>query len=343
MLKQNNSVRNTEIEKVDLSSFNINHLSQLRNIIPEHAKLLDKRIQTKLDYFSREFIDHSCIAILGSSCEQISMQPVLCHKNLFIKNDHLISLRKVSLSPETITDKHISLYFIAPGIGHCLRINGVLSSTLQHEYTINIEAVYFHCARAAARSGLWESHTQKKANTLTPESIIYESPYVLLKTQNAQGKTEISPRGDESGFIHVIDHNTLFIPERPGNKVAISLRNILESPEIELLCLVPGQFHTLNVKGHAHISRAPSLLQQCAVNGKTPKLGIVIQIKEQQFQFDDTLKQSLLWDPTTAVDQHSLTPFHKALSSHMHGTGLLGKATSTVVGAVVRHDMKNLY
>jgi predicted pyridoxine 5'-phosphate oxidase superfamily flavin-nucleotide-binding protein len=343
MLKQKKSVINTAQEKSSLPSYSINNLSQLRNIIPEHAKLLDKRIQQTLDFFSREFIDHASIAILGSSHIQIPMRPVLCHKNLFIKNDRQISLRKISLSPDNIQNQNISLYFIAAGIGHCLRINGVINSSSQDEYTINIDAVYFHCARAAARSGLWESHTNNTQPILTSETIISESPYALLKTQNAQGKTEISPRGDENGFIHTIAYNTLFMPERPGNKVAISLRNILENQEIELLFLVPGHFHSLNVKGHAHISRDPSLLQLCDVNGKTPKVGIVIHITDQQFQFDEDLKQSLLWDPTTAVEQHVLTPFHKALSSHMHGTGLLGKATSTVVGAVVKHDMKHLY
>jgi len=343
MLKQKHSARNTEHQKEAPASFNITSLKQLRNIIPEHAKLLDKRIQTTLDFYSREFIGQASIAILGSSCKHIAMQPILCHKNVFIKNEHQITLRKVALGQQNSDAKHISLYFLAAGIGHSLRINGMLSATSKDELIINIEAVYFHCARAAARSGLWCSYTKNLPHNLTAHSILFQSPYALLKTCNAQGKTEISPRGDETSLIQAIDPHTLFMPERPGNKVAISLRNILENAEIELLFLVPGHFHTLNLKGRAHISHAPDLLERCAVNGKTPKLGIVIHISQQQFQWDDNLQQALLWEPTTAVDQHSLTPFHKALSSHMHGDGLLGKATSTVVGAVVRHDMKNLY
>jgi hypothetical protein len=55
------------------------------------------------------------------------------------------------------------------------------------------------------------------------------------------------------------------------------------------------------------------------------------------------LEQSGLWDATKAVDKKTLTAFPKALSSHINGTGLMGKVTNTIVGAIVKHDMKNLY
>ena len=44
-----------------------------------------------------------------------------------------------------------------------------------------------------------------------------------------------------------------------------------------------------------------------------------------------------------ALEKQCITPFSKALSAHINGTGLLGKATHSIISAVVNHDMKNLY
>jgi predicted pyridoxine 5'-phosphate oxidase superfamily flavin-nucleotide-binding protein len=169
------------------------------------------------------------------------------------------------------------------------------------------------------------------------------SPYALLKTINHAEHTELSPRGDEPGFIQHINNNTIFMPERPGNKVAVSLRNIIQNPNIELLVMVPGYSQTQNIHGHAYVTTDSELLEPCTVNGKKPKIGIVIKVISKHFQVDKALLNSKIWDASQAVDKTTLTAFPKALSSHMNGTGLLGKATNKVVEAIVKHDMKNLY
>jgi hypothetical protein len=76
---------------------------------------------------------------------------------------------------------------------------------------------------------------------------------------------------------------------------------------------------------------------------QTTKTGIVITVLRKNYQTDSALEQSGLWNATKAVDKKTLTAFPKALSSHINGTGLMGKVTNTIVGAIVKHDMKNLY
>ena len=320
--------------------------SELRNIIPSHPKVLDKRIQPCLDFFSREFMAQACIAILGVGYKQIPMAPIHYKANMSILSDYEININNLT-NIESLNDNNkpcpASLFFMVPGVGHSLRINGTLEKVNKHKGMFEITSVYFHCARAAVRSEFW-NHSNHAINLeLTADNILSYSPYALLKTMNHEGHTELSPRGDEAGFIQMIDNNTLFIPERPGNKVAVSLRNIIQNPSIELLIMVPGYPHTQNIHGNAYVSNDSELLSRCTVNGKQPKTGIVIKVISKHFQVDNALTQSGIWDATKAVDKKTLTAFPKALSSHMNGTGLMGKATTTIVGAIVKHDMKNLY
>jgi predicted pyridoxine 5'-phosphate oxidase superfamily flavin-nucleotide-binding protein len=320
---------------------------QLRKIIPTHASLLDKRIQPTLDFFSSEYMNKACIAILGSSSHDIPMIPICYQSSFTIKDDTHIELDNLNFNNVINTNKqpcHASLFIIVPGIGHSLRINGELNIINSQQVIFNIKGVYFHCSRASVRSDFWKPRSiNQQVNLITEDNIISQSPYALLKTQNTIGKTEISPRGDEIGFIKVLNNTTLFMPERPGNKVAVSLRNIIECPAVELLFMVPGSAYTLNVKGQAYVSTQPELLSMSQINNKLPKTGIIIKVDSKQFQFNNSINHSGLWDEDKAVDKNSLTSFSKALSSHMNGIGLMGMATSAVVAGIVKHDLKNLY
>src|SRR5687767_7512065 len=62
---------------------------------------------------------------------------------------------------------------------------------------------------------------------------IARSPFLLLATSDAQGRCDVSPKGDPAGFVHVLDDKHLVIPDRPGNKRFDGLRNILANPRSE--------------------------------------------------------------------------------------------------------------
>ncbi len=49
--------------------------------------------------------------------------------------------------------------------------------------------------------------------------------------------------------------DNLAIPERPGNRWADSLLNVLSNPGVGLLFLIPGRNDTLRVNGRARIVR----------------------------------------------------------------------------------------
>jgi predicted pyridoxine 5'-phosphate oxidase superfamily flavin-nucleotide-binding protein len=105
-----------------------------------------------------------------------------------------------------------------------------------------------------------------RLNSMT-RLFIERSPFVCFATSDREGNCDLSPRGDPAGFVRIIDERTLLIPERPGNRLADSLRNVLANPHIGLLFAVPGVTDTLRVNGRAAVTVDAELLAPCAVEG----------------------------------------------------------------------------
>jgi hypothetical protein len=144
----------------------------------------------------------------------------------------------------------------------------------------------------------------KISDRLNPMTRIYveRSPFVCFATSDAAGNCDLSPRGDPAGFVRILDDRTLLIPERPGNRLADSLRNILANPRIGLLFVVPGVTDTFRVNGRATITVDAELLAPCAVEGKVPQLGILVDVEEAYTQCSKAFLRSRLWDPQRFVD-----------------------------------------
>src|SRR5687767_9727241 len=137
-----------------------------------------------------------------------------------------------------------------------------------------------------------------RLNALT-RRFIAASPFLCVATCDEAGRCDVSPRGDPRGFVRILDDTTLLVPERPGNRIADSLRNILENPRVGLLFIVPGV-------GRATLTTDAALLQPCAVEGKVPRLGILVDIESAYTHCSKAFLRSHFWDPTRFVDRESL-------------------------------------
>ena len=142
-------------------------------------------------------------------------------------------------------------------------------------------------------------------NELTRQ-FVDRSPFALVATSAPDGTCDVSPRGDPAGFVKVLDERTLLLPERPGNRLADTLRNILRNPHVGLLFVIPGIGDTLRVNGRATIVTDPDLLEPCAVEGKVPKLGLLIEVDEVFTHCSKAFLRSQLWDPERYVDRSEL-------------------------------------
>ncbi|MHB8658749.1 MAG: pyridoxamine 5'-phosphate oxidase family protein [Solirubrobacteraceae bacterium] len=144
-----------------------------------------------------------------------------------------------------------------------------------------------------------------RLNHLTRQ-FIERAPFICVASARPGGGLDVSPRGDPPGFVRVLDERTLLLPDRPGNRIADTLSNLLADPRIALLFVIPGVEDTFRVNGTARITDDPDLLAVSAVEGKPPRLGLLIAIKEAYTQCSKALIRSDLWNPQHHIERSEL-------------------------------------
>jgi uncharacterized protein len=154
-------------------------------------------------------------------------------------------------------------------------------------------------------SELVQAKVSDRLNDVT-RRFVERSPFLCLATSAADGTCDVSPRGDPAGFVRILDERTLLLPDRPGNRLADSLRNVLENPHVALLFVIPGISDTFRVNGRAEIVTDPDLLEPCAVEGKVPTLALRIEIEQAFTHCSKAFLRAQLWDPEQFVDRDEL-------------------------------------
>ena len=158
-----------------------------------------------------------------------------------------------------------------------------------------------------------------RLNQLTRQ-FIERSPFVCLGTADPDGGLDVSPRGDPAGFVRILDDRTLLLPERPGNRIADSLTNLLADPRIALLFLIPGVGDTFRVNGTAEIIDDPELLADSTMDGKVPRLGLLITVEECYTQCPKAIIRSELWNAERHIDR-SVLPSSGAIFRSLNEPG----------------------
>ena len=151
------------------------------------------------------------------------------------------------------------------------------------------------------------------------QDFIRRSPFLCIGTQNLDGKADVSPRGDPVGFVKILDEHTLAIPDRPGNNRLDSLANILANPSVGLLFIVPGFDDTLRVNGRATLMKDPELLRTMSVNGRDPKLAIVVRVSEVFMHCAKAFRRSRLWSPDHIQDRSEMPSLVKIILDETTG------------------------
>jgi len=151
---------------------------------------------------------------------------------------------------------------------------------------------------------------------------IAKSPFVMLSTADASGKCDVSPRGDFPGFVQVMDVTRLVIPERPGNKRLDSLRNIFANPNVGLIFIIPGLGETLRINGRASITKDERWLKQMAVDGRSPIVGIVVEVEEAYLHCAKAFHRSRLWQSDSCQRKEVLPSAARILAEHARHAGM---------------------
>lgn len=131
---------------------------------------------------------------------------------------------------------------------------------------------------------------------------IEKSPLVMLSTVDQFGFPTISPKGDKQGFVQVDKQGRLLIPELRGNKLAFSLNNILQHPQVALFFIVPGSLETLRIHGECRLLSGELLCKKLASDSHNALLVMEVTVKNAYFHCAKALLRSHLWESSTWPD-----------------------------------------
>lgn len=195
----------------------------------------------------------------------------------------------------------------------------------------------------AVREIIGEPHAMvpaKVLDSLDEMSIefIRRSPFLVLSTAGKDGFPDASPKGDEPGFVAVDGPNTLLIPDRKGNRLIFSLRNVLANPKIGVLFVVPGTEETLRVQGHAVLTSDPEVLQRLAARGQPALLAIQLTVERCYFHCAKAFKRSKLWK-TESWPPRQRVSFGKQLAPRLGGGDELAKQIDDLVEADYKDNL----
>lgn len=131
------------------------------------------------------------------------------------------------------------------------------------------------------------------------KNFISSSPIMMLSTVDSDGFPTISPKGDEAGFVKVLDNNTLLIPELRGNKLAFSLANIVQQNKVALIFLVPGTVESLRVHGTCRLLKGDEICKSLGSKSHQALLVMEIKVTNAYFHCGKAFLRSKTWQPDT--------------------------------------------
>ena len=160
----------------------------------------------------------------------------------------------------------------------------------------------------------------KEIDYLIPQyqKLIELSPFVALATIGAGG-LDCSPRGDNQGFVRVLNPKTLAMPDRRGNNRIDSLRNIVDDPRVALLFFIPGSGTTFRVNGSAYLTTDAELCKSFEMEGNLPRSVIIIKVEAAYTQCARAILRAGLWDSSKHVEKSEVPTIGEMLEAVTHG------------------------
>lgn len=157
--------------------------------------------------------------------------------------------------------------------------------------------------------------------TGTDRGWLAASPFCFLATADADGRCDVSPKGDPAGrLVHVLGDSTIAIAERPGNRRADGYRNILANPHVGLNFVLPGRGDTLRINGRARLVSDAPFFDDMVVKGHRPVLAVVVDIEQVFFHCSKAFLRSGLWQPESW--QPGDMPRRAVIADRIENTGM---------------------
>ena len=334
--------------------------SELRQLLATPPARLTAKIQPQLEATGRSWIEKSTLVGLVTRREDGSMEVGLRAGRGGVARAPDNTCIEIQSQPERqydAADQNLQAnpfagaIFMLPGENSTLRANGPTRCN-RGQLQIEVAETFMHCPKAFIRSKLWSGEAAPSPDPLEAEhgeelgtsatAFLAASPFLLIGTSLKEGGADISPRGDPAGFAHMVDRQTLLIPDRPGNNIADTFRNLLANPEVGLLSLIPGLDWALQISGSAEVSTDPEALAPMAVQGKIPKLAIRVHVRNVRLEPAEALTTAGTWNiPSQRPDVPTLG---RTLVDQVEPQGRFRALKGRLIDYGLRQDAKkNLY
>lgn len=170
-------------------------------------------------------------------------------------------------------------------------------------------------------------------------TFIGRSPFLLIGTSGADGRIDMSPKGDPPGFVRVLDDKTLAIPDRLGNQRADTFVNLVANNQIGLIFFVPGKQETLRVSGCAIIVRDLAIRETMVVGDRPPEFAIIVEVQQMFFHCAKCIIRSNLWKPASWPSLSGLP----SLAETMVSAGKLRQSVEEMQAIVEKDAATRLY
>lgn len=154
------------------------------------------------------------------------------------------------------------------------------------------------------------------------ENYLAMSPLFFISSSSLDGRADVSPRGDEPGFVKVMDEKKLIFPDRPGNRRLDSLTNILENPQVGMIFIIPGLNDVVRINGRAWITRNEELLKLFQWKGKTTGMGVIVEVQECFIHCPRAFNKAGIWKSDTWPPKDQLPNLLDMWKAHVALNGI---------------------
>ena len=145
------------------------------------------------------------------------------------------------------------------------------------------------------------------------------SPFCMVASAGPGGDVDVSPRGGEPGFVHVVDETTLMMPDRSGNNRLDTFRNLLGGTgKIGMLFMIPGVEEAYRINGRATLLDDPDLLGQFVEFGKPARTVLRVSVDEAFLHCPKAIMRARLWDADAQIDRSLLPTGSEMFSDQMN-------------------------
>jgi predicted pyridoxine 5'-phosphate oxidase superfamily flavin-nucleotide-binding protein len=258
-----------------------------------------------LDEHCKRFLTYSPYAVIGTTTGDGALQTIAVVGGPGVvapRSDTVLDLGDVS-GDDVLDGAPAGLIALVPGYGETLRVNGRLRVD-DNIATLEVEEALLHCAKAIMRSELWTAQgtpgPSDDTGAPTVEGFLAAAPFLVVVSTDADGHTDVSPRGDPPGSICQIDDTTIAIADRPGNRRTDTLHNLMDDARVALLAIQPGSCRVAEIRGAARVCTDSALLASMRLRDRTPKAALVIDVEHRELR-DEPVLADTLWSPTRHI------------------------------------------